>query len=98
LGAFHEGEHLVELVDGLAVDGSGAGAGVGDGHRWCAQDRDLAVSGEEIEVAALDAVAPGSVVLVYLSTTRGGQPKVIVIACIIGVGVARWFRGDYRSR
>jgi hypothetical protein len=30
------------------------GAGVGDGHRWCAQGGDLAVGGEEIEIAALD--------------------------------------------
>jgi hypothetical protein len=51
-----------------------------------------------ITTALIVSFALGSVVLVYLSTTRGGQPKVIVIACIIGVGVARWFRGDYRSR
>jgi hypothetical protein len=54
LGAFHEIEHLVELVDGFAVDGSGAGAGVGDGYRRRAEDGDLAVGGEEIEVAALN--------------------------------------------
>jgi uncharacterized BrkB/YihY/UPF0761 family membrane protein len=36
--------------------------------------------------------------LVYLSTTSGGQPRVIVIAFIIGVGLVRWFRGDYRYK
>jgi hypothetical protein len=35
LGAFHESEHLVELVDGLAVDGAGAGARVGDDRCHC---------------------------------------------------------------
>jgi hypothetical protein len=34
--------------------------------------------------------------LVYLSTTHGGQPKVIVIAYMIGVALVRWLRGDYR--
>ena len=36
--------------------------------------------------------------LVYLSTTSGGQPGVIVIAYMIGVGLARWVRGDYRYK
>jgi hypothetical protein len=54
LRAFHQGEHLVELVDGFSIDRSGAGAGVGDGYRRRTQDRDLAIGGQEIEIAALD--------------------------------------------
>jgi hypothetical protein len=36
--------------------------------------------------------------LVYLSTTRGGQPLVIVFSFIAGFAIARWFRGEYRSK
>lgn len=46
--------------------------------------------------ALLFSFALASVGLVYLSTTRGGEPIVIVLSFTVGIGVARWLRGDYR--
>ena len=39
-----------------------------------------------------------SAFLVYLSTTRGGQPIVIVFSFIAGFGVGRLLQGGYRRK
>ena len=49
-----------------------------------------------IFIALLLGFGVASAGLVYLSTTRGGQPVVIVLSFTAGFAIVRWIRGEYR--